>query len=122
MTDRRLPLGVAAERELTEDAPEGGKKKIRVVVFGDSDFATDSGLDPRHPDGYYAPGNPTLFSNAVSWAVRRESLISIEPKTLETETVALDDKEERLAKAVAFFLLPPLILIGAIFVAWLRRR
>jgi ABC-type uncharacterized transport system involved in gliding motility auxiliary subunit len=115
--DKRLPIGVAAEKKLSGTA-DG--KSIRVVVFGDSEFATSLGLLERSP--YFAPGHGTLLANAVSWAVEREELISIEPKTLETEKVALTDRESRLAKVMGLFALPALVLLFGIYVAFSRRR
>jgi hypothetical protein len=115
--DKRLPVAVAAKKDV--NGPKG-KTSMRVVVFGDSDFATSLGMSDRSP--YYAPGHATLFGSAVSWAVQREELISIEPKTLETEKVTLEDREARLAKTVGVYGLPILVLLLGIMVAWQRRR
>jgi hypothetical protein len=114
---KHLAIGVTAEKKLI-GAKEG--KSTRVVVFGDSEFATSLGLLERSP--YFAPGHATLLANAVSWAVEREELISIEPRTLETEKVALGERESRLAKIVGLFALPALVLLFGIYVAFSRRR
>ena len=111
-----MPLGVAAERKVGGDE-EG--RSTRVVVFGDSDFMSTMGL--MEGGRSYAPGNRSLLANAVSWAVRRESLISIEPKTLESETVTLAKEEEDLAFRLVWAI-PAIVLILAIGVAWIRRR
>ncbi|MHC4471693.1 MAG: GldG family protein [Planctomycetota bacterium] len=113
----RLPLGVAVEKKLGEGEDA---KATRIVVFGDSDFMTTTGISTR--SRFYAPGNASLLTNAVSWAVQRESLISIEPKTLETETVTLGDREGKLAYWVGVWAIPALVLFFAIGVAWRRRR
>jgi gliding motility-associatede transport system auxiliary component len=115
--DRRISIGVAAEKMVV-----GGEKGAvtRVVVFGDASFASSLGLSPR--SSYYAPGNSSLFSNAVSWAVNREALISIEPKTLERDTVALEDDEERLARIVALWAVPGFVWLLGIAMWWWRRK
>lgn len=119
----RLPLAVAAEKAREGEASAGEEKdrarRTRVVVFGDSEFATKLGISPE--GAYYAPGNPTLLTNAVSWAIGREQLLSIEPKTLESDRVALNDRQEGLIFAVSIIVLPVLVLCFAIGVWWRRR-
>jgi len=69
----------------------------RIVVFGDSDFASDA--------FYTQFGNGDIFINSVDWAAEQEELINLTPK----------DNIQR-------FLLPPqsviqnLILLGVVFV------
>ena len=117
LLDQRLPIAVTAEKTLAGVAED---RVSRIVVFGDTSFATTLGLEPR--SRFYAPGNSTLFSNAVSWAVKRESLIAIDAKTLERETVALEDGEIRLAKVVALWAIPGFVLLLGKAVWWRRRR
>jgi hypothetical protein len=117
LMDQRLPIAVTAEKTL---GIRGEDRVSRVVVFGDTSFATTLGLEPR--SRFYAPGNSTLFSNAVSWAVKRESLIAIDAKTLERESVALEDAEIRLAKVVALWAIPGFVLLLGKAVWWRRRR
>ena len=115
--DKRLPIAVAASKTRGE-----GENAVvsRVVVFGQSGFASTYGLNTR--SRYYAPGNATLYANSVAWAIKREALLSIEPKTLETETVALSDLETRLARTVSVFMIPFFVLLFGLGVAWRRRR
>ncbi len=115
--DQRISVAVAVEQK---HGTGEGAKLSRIVVFGDTRFATTAGLEPR--SRLYAPGNSTLFSNAVSWAVKRESLIAIDAKTLERETVALLPEEERLARVVALRAVPGFVLFLGIAVWWWRRR
>ena len=115
IVDRRLPVGVAAEKGGGETGKGGG----RVVVFGDCDFATDARLNPR--SRYAVPANRTLLINAVSWAVRRD-LIAIDPKTLETERVTLRPQDAELAFWSTVVALPLVVLGLAVGVWWTRRR
>jgi len=119
LEDRHIPIGVAARRDL-EPTADGEERSTRVVVFGDSDFITALGLEPRQ--AYFGTGNASLFSNAVAWAVRTEQLISIAPKTLELERTELAERDRRMAQTVSVFGIPGIILLLSILVAWLRRR
>lgn len=115
ITDRRLPVGIAAEKAEGEAGKGGG----RVVVFGDSDFASDLRLHPTSRAA--APANRTLLLNVVSWAVRRD-LIAIDPKTVETERVVLRKEDAALAFWVTVVALPLVVLGLAVGVWWTRRR
>ena len=59
-----LNLAIAGENTAT---------KGRVVVFGNSVFATNDGFD--------AYGNGNMFINSVDWAAEQEDLINITPRT-----------------------------------------
>ncbi len=69
-----VSLAVAAERR-------GG----RLVVFGDSDFATNQYFDYQ--------GNGDLALNALSWLAEDESLISIRPRQAGYNPIALTDSQ-----------------------------
>jgi len=109
IVDRRIPVGVAAERKVA--GTEGGG---RLVVLGDADFATD-----RVARAY--PLNLTLLGNAVTWAIRRE-VVAIDPKTVETEKVALRAVDRELAFWTAVAGIPLITLGVAVGVWWARRR
>jgi hypothetical protein len=115
IVDKRLPIAIAAERKSGATAKGGG----RVVVFGDADFATDVVLDLSRETA--TPGNRSLVLNVVSWAVRRD-LITIDPKTVETEMVQLRPVDRDLAFWSMVVALPVLVLGVAVGVWWSRRR
>ena len=69
-----ISLAVAVEGE-------GG----RLVVFGDSDFATNQYFDYQ--------GNGDLALNALSWLAEDESLISIRPRQAGYNPIALTDSQ-----------------------------
>ena len=70
-----ISLAVAVEGE-------GG----RLVVFGDSDFATNQYFD------YQGNGDLQLL-NALSWLPEDESLISIRPRQAGYNPIALTDSQ-----------------------------
>ncbi len=115
IVDKRLPVGVVAERKVGASARGGG----RLIVIGDADFAVDLRLEPDSPGA--VPANRTLLLNAASWAVRRD-VIAIDPKTLETETVQLRPLDRELAFWVTVVALPVIALGVAVGVWWTRRR
>jgi ABC-type uncharacterized transport system involved in gliding motility auxiliary subunit len=89
------------------------EQRTRLVVFGDSDFASNA---------YFASsGNGDLFLNAINWLAQEEDLISIRPKDLEDRRVTLTPRQSRMIFFVSVILMPLAALImGA--VVWIRRR
>ena len=100
-----LSLAVAAE-----NFGSGG----RVVVFGDSEFASD-----RYLSAY---GNLDMIVNSVDWAAGQESLISLTPKDY-TERVLVTPQTYTIGLLFlgSMVLLPGLVIVGGV-VAWVARR
>ena len=97
-------------------APPGAdnpKRDTRVVVFGDSDFVSNSGLG--------VPGNGDLFLNAVNWLAQQENLISIRPKTTEDRRVTLTQEQQFMVFLFSVAFLPGMIVLAGI-INWWRRR
>ena len=111
-----VPLGVAVERadEGADGGGQEGQGVSRLVVFGDSDFATNQLLQANEANG-------VLLSNALNWLVERETLLGIPPKKPEQVRLALTQGELRFLYLVALVLLPGLGVALGVFV-WLRRR
>jgi ABC-type uncharacterized transport system involved in gliding motility auxiliary subunit len=102
-----VPLGVAVERT--------GPKKMRLVVFGDSDFATNQLVQGN-------PANAVLLSNSLNWLAERESLITIPPKKTEQVRLALTGGERQALYALVCALLPGLAIVCGALVYVRRRR
>lgn len=102
-----VPLGVAAESERNG-------RKMRLVVFGDADFATNQLIQASSP-------NAILLSNALNWLVERETLLAIPPRKTEQVRLNLTKEQSWTIYAVALLLLPSLAAVGGI-VVWSRRR
>lgn len=95
-------------------AKTNGEKKARLVVYGDSDFASNL---------YYGTaGNGNLFSNTVNWLARDESFISIKPKAPEDRRIEMTEAQGRLVDYVMVLLLPISILITGVSVFLKRRK
>jgi ABC-type uncharacterized transport system involved in gliding motility auxiliary subunit len=94
--------------------PEDTRKpETRIVVFGDSDFASNGWLGIQ--------GNRDLFMNSVNWLAQQENLISIRPRDPEDRRITLTaDQQERIFW-LTVFIIPGLILIGGVHTWWRRR-
>ena len=121
--DKAGPLSVAvavssaadAGADTPPDAPAANEPKpeTRVVVFGDSDFATNA----------YAgvPGNPNLFANAVNWLAQQENLIAIRPKEAEDRRVTMTPRQQTAAFVTSILFIPALVFAAGVFTWWRRR-
>ncbi len=99
-----------ADAEADDDTPA---PQTRVVVFGDSDFVTNSMLGTQ--------GNLDLFLNAANWAAQQENLIAIRPRDPEDRRVTMTvDQQARVGYLSALIL--PLAILGLGVVTWYRRR
>ena len=105
-----VPVAVAAEASKTA---EGEGAAGRMVVFGDSDFASNQFL--------HLSGNRDLILNTINWLAKEEDLITIRPKEAEASRVSLSRSEGINIFFLSVVLYPVLLLIIGIFV-WYRRR
>ncbi len=85
----------------------------RLVVFGDSDFATNSILP--------SAGNPTLVANAFNWLLERQKLLGIGPKKPEQTRLSLAPGELSRITWLVMAGLPALAIAAGILV-WRKRR
>ena len=121
--DKAGPVSLAAAvSSPATDAPppaagakpeDTAKAEARIVVFGDSDFATNGWL------GFQ--GNRDLFLNTVNWLSKQENLISIRPREAQDRGVTLTASQQDLVRLISKYAIPLLILVGGVFV-WARRR
>jgi hypothetical protein len=116
-----VSLAAAVEQDDAPGAPaEGGakpaevaKKKGRVVVFGDADWASNAGIANA--------ANRLLLSSAANWALERESLVAIPPKTADQVAVTLTRRDIGQVAFVVMLLLP-LAAVAMGIAIWARRR
>jgi ABC-type uncharacterized transport system involved in gliding motility auxiliary subunit len=89
------------------------KPETRIVVFGDSDFASNGWLG--------IPGNRDLFMNTVNWLAQQENLISIRPREPGDQKLTLTADQQQWIFWATVFIIPGLILLSGVH-AWWRRR
>jgi len=113
-----LDLGVAATKSVSGDTTTGGaekqqNKESRMVVIGDSDFASNG----------YARGaaNLDVMLNSVSWLAEDADLIAVRPKEAENRMVNLSFQQSKLIFWGTVILLPLATLFAGIGVWWRRR-
>lgn len=105
-----LSLGVAAERKADE---KSATKDARLVVIGDSDFASNQAVN-------YAR-NGDLFYNTINWLSSEENLISIRPKNPANRRVNLTESQQRTLFWFSLLMLPGIVIISGIYIWWKRR-
>jgi len=110
--DTKGPLIVAA----VVSAAIGEKRsKGRIVVYGDSDFASNSHLG--------LSGNKDLFLNTIAWLAEEESLISIRPRETHYTPIILTENQAKLSFWLPVVLLPAVLLgVGASILSYRRLR
>jgi ABC-type uncharacterized transport system involved in gliding motility auxiliary subunit len=119
-----VTLGAAVSARVADtakpaDNPKPGedanapKPETRVVVFGDSDFASNGVLGIQ--------GNRDLFMNIVGWLSQQENLISIRPKEASDRRLTLTATQQNNVMMLALVGLP-IVVFGTGVYSWWRRR
>lgn len=113
VVSRRLDVHDIGEDSAPQDGKDGGKRRSRIVVVGDADFATNS--------FFHIMGNGKLFLNAINYLAAQENLIGIEPRTFDLPRVNLTNRQMKGTFFLSVILIPALLaLIGTI--VWWRQR
>ncbi|MGY8736584.1 MAG: GldG family protein, partial [bacterium] len=86
----------------------------RLVVFGDSDFASNETLD--------ALRNKDLFVNSVNWLAGDLSQITVRPNVSRASSFQMSQDEFRRIQYLSLFVLPEAIAIFGVLTWWLRRK
>jgi ABC-type uncharacterized transport system involved in gliding motility auxiliary subunit len=106
-----LSLGVVAERHAA--GAGDASKSARLVVIGNSAFATNQWAGLQR--------NGDLFVNTVNWLAQDEDLISVRPKNPTNRRVILTETQQRELFFTSMFFLPGLVILSGA-VIWFRRR
>ncbi len=101
-----ISLGVVVTKKVE-------KKQARLVVIGDSDFASNQYIGLQR--------NGDLFLNAINWLAEDEDLISVRPKSPKNRRVTLTASQQEWLFWFSFVLLPGFVIIAGIYVWWRRR-
>ena len=119
--DKPGPVTIAAaisyakpDAPATPPTPDAPKPETRVVVFGDSDFASNGVMG--------IPGNKDMFMNVVGWLSQQENLISIRPKEAADRRLKVFSAIEQTVIVYLSFLLMPILVFAAGIYSWTRRR
>jgi ABC-type uncharacterized transport system involved in gliding motility auxiliary subunit len=102
-----VTLGAAASKSLGEN------KEARLVVIGDSDFASNQAFKFQR--------NGDLFMNSINWLAQDEDLISIRPKQVTSRSVTMNAEQQNTFWWIVVLVMP-LAVIGAGIYSWWKRR
>src|SRR5262249_46458487 len=94
-------------------SPPAPSPESRLVVFGDSDFATNSFFN--------ATSNGEMLLNVSNWLVGQEECIAIRPMSRLPSLVTLTQSQASLIWFVSIFIAPGTILVAGAII-WIRRR
>src|SRR5882724_4202767 len=114
--DEKGPVPVIAVSTVTprrDGSTDKDPKKARIVVFGDSDFASNNYLN--------LSGNRDLFLNTVSWLAEEENLIAIRPKEGGSFFTPVTATQERLIFWLSMIVLPA-VVVGSGVATYMWRR
>jgi ABC-type uncharacterized transport system involved in gliding motility auxiliary subunit len=111
--DRKGPLDIAAAVEQQGEEGESKTSGARLVVFGDSDFATN---------GFFNfSGNSDLFMASVNWLAQEKDLISIRPKDAQFSPLILTQRQGRVLFYFPVIVLPAVVIAVGIGI-WRGRK
>lgn len=121
--DIRGPVPVAAVATIkpkedggASDSPEAEAEEsssARLVVFGDSDFASNTHLN--------LSGNATLLLNTVSWLAEEGELIAIRPRPEGSSPLLMSPMQARLLFWFSVVAMPLAVALVGGGVLWRRR-
>jgi len=99
---------------ITDPAPDPGAQDTKLVVVGDVKFL-QSGLPSQ------VPGNGDFFMNSLGWLKGQKESLTIRPKNVQQMRLSISNLLALLLSGVVVIVLP-LLILGAGFVVWMRRR
>jgi ABC-type uncharacterized transport system involved in gliding motility auxiliary subunit len=94
----------------SSDAP---KPETRVVVVGDSDFASNRAVGLQ--------GNREIFLNMANWLAQQENLIAIRPRNPEDRPINITADQQRMVMWFTMVIVPALLFGNAVRVWWKKR-
>jgi ABC-type uncharacterized transport system involved in gliding motility auxiliary subunit len=111
-----IAVQVIASAPLNEESPTETSRQTkltRIIVIGDSDFASNKHIQNG--------GNGDLFLNSVNWLAEEQHLISIRPKPYTFRRLVVSDDASRFIRFSSLALLPFLVILVGVIV-WYRKR
>jgi ABC-type uncharacterized transport system involved in gliding motility auxiliary subunit len=107
-----VPVMVAGTPTLA--TKEGDAAKARLVVVGDTNFASNEFID--------AGRNRDLFLNAANWLIGDVQAISVRPNQTRASRFQLSADQFHAIRSASLFLLPEAIAVLGVLTWWSRRN
>ena len=101
------------ETDTEGDGTDATPPETRLVVIGDSDFATNGVVGIQ--------GNRDMFLNTVNWLAQQENLISIRAREPEDRRLTLTADQQRRLYWLSLLLVPGFVLGTGVYTWWRRR-
>jgi ABC-type uncharacterized transport system involved in gliding motility auxiliary subunit len=101
-----ITIGAAASKKI-------GDKEARLVVIGDSDFATNTYARLQR--------NGDLFMNTINWLAQDEDLIAIRPKSPTDRRVTMTETQQNLFFWITLLIIPGAVVGSGAYIWWKRR-
>jgi len=108
-----VPIAIAGTPRMESVEGREAGTAGRIVVFGDSDFATNEFID--------ALRNRDLFINSVNWLAGDVEQITVRPNVSRASSFQMSQDEFRRIQYLSLFVLPEAIAIFGVIVWWRRR-
>ncbi len=108
------PRAASGESDADSAAVDEAQKPGRLVVFGDSDFATNQYLD--------VASNRDLFVNSINWLAGEVDSISLRPNVSRASTFQMSQDQFRFLQYVSLLVVPEAIAVVGVLVWWSRRH
>ena len=112
-TDLKGPVPIASFSERTVSSPFLSIAGGRLVVFGNSDFATNQRITSF--------GNHMLLLNTVNWCLNRDTLLAIRGRAVETYQILIS-RQELNQLGLLILIVPGMIAIWGVVIHLARRR
>jgi ABC-type uncharacterized transport system involved in gliding motility auxiliary subunit len=104
-----VSIGIVIAYAVTEEQP----KITRMIILGDSDFATN--------DHFSQVNNGDLFLNCVSWLAEETELITLRRTALSFRRLPVNATESRFIEYSSLALPPIIVLLIGGIIWWYRR-
>lgn len=114
-TDTSGPFTIAA----VASKPNYDKNVVSRVFLVGSDLMLND-TDMKLVDQYPSLANVEFAVNAANWMQNKEDNVSIRTKSLDYETIVLDNTNARILMGIAISL--PIIVLIVGFIIWFKRR
>ena len=101
------------ETDAEDDEADATPPETRLVVIGDSDFATNGVVGIQ--------GNRDMFLNIINWLAQQENLISIRAREPEDRRLTLTAGQQRRLNWLALLLVPGFVIGTGVYTWWRRR-
>ena len=109
-----LPGPFALAVAITDPATDASAQDTKLVVVGNVSFLAEAITSQ-------VPGNGDFFMNSLGWLKGQKESISIRAKSLQQFRLSLNTFQSLLFSGIVVILMP-LLVLGAGFVIWMRRR